>query len=924
MSSSTPPLALAGDPPAATHSTSLPSGNPPAATHTTPPLSGDPPATTPGRDPCSRSGEALDLGAFSGSASSSSNLSLNRPGSKLRANLRGSELRPGASYKEALVGTRTFKPRFDTSRRPGDWQDNSTRQRSARSTVWGRLGPRPTSIHDRLGERVPMGQQDINGYLHILKAKTIGRCYNCFASDHRIASCRDPPRCILCSRSGHKARSCPSSAQVRRLPNTTTAVWRRCAPVAGASASGVAASDLPLQKTASTPSSEMDFIPGESWRRPERVLACAARTSEVREAERDLQLHALVAVQLDARMQLTCDGVRQDALLQLRITARALQVTRISTSSFLLRFQTPELRNLARARGALAAGRTSLHLMPWGRQVSAAAARGHLFYRARICFEGVPYHAHHIESVLHLLPKQSFVEGIDYVREREDEKGCFILWIWCKDPDAISVLGTLQIEEPMILPEEYCNDNHDAPSLRSEEVSTLKYDVLIHLDRVEDYNPPPCSPSRGSFESDRSGIPTDEPMVQWPMRHNFDWQLGQPDALPEPPRMSVHSRLGDRRDRSPPRGGGGGGGVGGLHQMPPPNHHDMARSTFGAGWPGLHRNAAGGSYHGHSGSGVEPQDSFLPSESFSCDQTKTDPMMEEASLPPSTGYSQPKPSQCSVEPTVTERATAVPDLLVWERESNILMAQQPKICNELGAGIVEAELIDVNEPSGDMPLAASPRLQSRQDNVLDLLTSPGSAEPMFGKMFDLNMEWEIPGGVVDTATDCTDNEQVNAITICIDNEGRKDRDILAPADERLNKQGKEHTSHKSVVRGIARLAIPLKKSLLCTPAHKHKLPLSRKIAGNEETAHSHGDKKGSTSDTSSIDDRATALLMKTSGIFGNSELPTEAALLQLGNQFVTPMEGELISDMRTTFGIPDSRGTDALSALVCDVDADDD
>ncbi|CAN6204356.1 unnamed protein product [Urochloa humidicola] len=263
----------------------------------------------------------------------------------------------------------------------------------------------------------------------------------------------------------------------------------------------------------------MDFIPGDPDRHPPRVAACAARSSELREAERDLLLRGLIAVQLDAHARLTCDEVHRDALQQLRIPGHTLQVTRISKAAFLLRFETPELRNFARARGTLSTGICSLHLMPWGRQADASDAS--LPYRARVCLEGVPAHAHQVETVLHLLPKRSFVEAIDYAREREDEKGCFILWIWCKDPDALSV-----------------------------------YNILIHLDRVEDYSPPSNTTSRRSFESDISGVPNDETTREWPEKHSFIWHLGTPDALPDPPRASVHSRLGARRDLSPPRGGG--------------------------------------------------------------------------------------------------------------------------------------------------------------------------------------------------------------------------------------------------------------------------------------------------------------------------------------------------------------------------------
>ena len=220
----TPPHPLAGDPPAATHST--------------PPLSGDPPAATCG------AGCALEGRPHSGSGGSSSFDSRDEIRKKsdleARKDSRGngpalgpvevtgwSELRPGATYKEALVGVRTFKPRSDMSKQPGEWNDNSLRRRPARS-VWDRLGPWPGAIHERLGARVPLGQQDINGFLQILKTKAVGRCYNCLASDHRIASCRDPPKCILCSRSGHKARRCPGRAPA--------AVWRCRAPVVDAAA----------------------------------------------------------------------------------------------------------------------------------------------------------------------------------------------------------------------------------------------------------------------------------------------------------------------------------------------------------------------------------------------------------------------------------------------------------------------------------------------------------------------------------------------------------------------------------------------------------------------------------------------------------------------------------------------------------------
>ncbi|CAN6223909.1 unnamed protein product [Urochloa humidicola] len=354
----------------------------------------------------------------------------------------------------------------------------------------------------------------------------------------------------------------------------------------------------------------MDFIPGDAGRRPDRVVACAARTAAVREAERSLQLCGIIAVQLDSRVRLTCEVVLRDALLQLGIPESALQVSRISITKFLLRFARPELRNAALARRGLSAAHTTLHLMPWSGPACASTS-SKLPYRARICLEGVPDHAHQIETVTHLLPKQSFVEGIDLTREKEDERGCFILWVWCKDPEALCVAGTLKLEEPLVLPEEYYNSDEDFSHLtfvRSEELSVLEYEGLLHLDRVEDFSPQSSSSVR-SLGSDVCGLPFVVPSEQWPARHYFAWHLGEPDRLADPPRLPVHARLGAKRDRSPPRGGGG---LRGLYQVPPPNQFDMSRGGFrnGAGTSTQRDFGGGGHYryravsHGAAGGGV--------------------------------------------------------------------------------------------------------------------------------------------------------------------------------------------------------------------------------------------------------------------------------------------------------------------------------
>ena len=45
----------------------------------------------------------------------------------------------------------------------------------------------------------------------------------------------------------------------------------------------------------------------------------------------------------------------------------------------------------------------------------------------------------------------------------------------------------------------------------------------------------------------------------------------------------------------------------------------------------------------------------------------------------------------------------------------------------------------------------------------------------------------------------------------------KNRVVLGPAEGRLNNHANDHGGHKNGSRGMARLAVPLKKALLCPP-----------------------------------------------------------------------------------------------------------
>ncbi|CAN6237507.1 unnamed protein product [Urochloa humidicola] len=180
---------------------------------------------------------------------------------------------------------------------------------------------------------------------------------------------------------------------------------------------------------------------------------------------------------------------------------------------------------------------------------------------------------------------------MDCEMEKPQEEECLRMWIWTSNPDGIATIATLQIEEPVTLPEESYADSSmelDMPKgvLRIGPAETMDYDVTIHVDRVLDYTMPAPSPSHRYSDSLISGYLDDEVQESWPERHPFAWKLGVPDDHfePVPQRLSVHDRLGPRgRDRSPPHGGSSGGGLG-LRQFPPSGIHDLRGNLGGSGF----------------------------------------------------------------------------------------------------------------------------------------------------------------------------------------------------------------------------------------------------------------------------------------------------------------------------------------------------
>ncbi|CAL4930149.1 unnamed protein product [Urochloa decumbens] len=661
--------------------------------------------------------------------------------------------------------------------------------------------------------------------------------------------------------------------------------------------------------------------PGEPYNRPDHVDVCAAWSPEIAAEVRRLELHALVGVQMDSRVGLTADQVHRDALRQLRIPDHFLKVKKLGQAAFLLFFDDPAVRTSVLGFRSFDVGNTSLHLMAWKREFGADSAK--LRYKARLCFEGVPSHAWSCEAVAPLIRHPAFVDRICEQRFEEKEKQCLCVWVWAENLDGLAKSGTLQIAQPVTAPKDYPiqEEYMDVQFEREGPADSLKYDVLIHLDRVEDYHPLSHRPTHRSSDSDISGTPNDEPEIQWPVSHRYVWHLGHKDGELVERRISVHDRLGPRRrDGSPPGGGGDDGGRRRRMQVPPSGYAGYRQgggssSTGGAGSGfGMHgqqywrRKVAVAKdlsefaeQHGVVGEGFqEPVCPVLSSTRQCGKEGRVDSMVEEAALQPL--CNQNEPPSADVEDFVE---VEVPLIVLHEdpeHEGTASLATGCAISKNLVEDIRLQQLWDGAE--------------TQEPENVDAL-GPNIAEGAYDT-----------GGLV----------MKNAV------EGLMDKELaMWPAEPRVQlyaaPKGQKITRTTSTsirdkrkmqtqttmrgMKGVARFALPLRKALLANPMTRPKLAHMKKLRG----AHADkGERANATSRSSlrmSLDDQATVLLMRKSGVLGvDEQLDTIDANLQeqFVIQLVEPLKDGVLGNMRETFAIKEGR-PDVFGALEIDAHA---
>jgi hypothetical protein len=143
----------------------------------------------------------------------------------------------------------------------------------------------------------------------LFKKRTVGRCFRCLASDHRVADYRDPLKCFRCYKSSHQARLCRSPPAPVAPPHrgTTTA-----------------------PSSAMTPHRIIDVGRGRRGspsKRVDRVATTAPYSTNMLATENEYHARGLIAIMVceDPWLHLSRDEVQEAATSWLQVSCRGRQ-----------------------------------------------------------------------------------------------------------------------------------------------------------------------------------------------------------------------------------------------------------------------------------------------------------------------------------------------------------------------------------------------------------------------------------------------------------------------------------------------------------------------------------------------------------------------------------------------------------------------
>ncbi|KAK1616776.1 hypothetical protein QYE76_022293 [Lolium multiflorum] len=361
-----------------------------------------------------------------------------------------------------------------------------------------------------------------------------GLCFRCYLPGHRKRDCTNAEVCMRCWQRGHPAMECkrprsPSSEEELRC-RALSKFARRSSPErrqgrqlerGARSPSPPLPPPPPPRRQVSPPSPPRRQTPPPPPPPPPRavsrlppmeewppiavaplwtpahqeglenatvkpLLCVVRRTATMCDLEKRLHL-AMVATVGGRRPAVTCEQVLA-ALRWRGVPEGTVSCHTLAPESFLVVFESRELRDHVAAMPAVLVAGAPLLFRPWNRQAQASMVP--MRSKVTLVLEGVPPHAWDMAVVEDLLGNGCAVETVAPATKARSDMSLFQLTAWTSNLEAIPVARLLAIPEPVQ------NGGSRSALVRSaavgsadgsaEEIQTLQYNILIHLVRVEE------------------------------------------------------------------------------------------------------------------------------------------------------------------------------------------------------------------------------------------------------------------------------------------------------------------------------------------------------------------------------------------------------------------------------------------------------
>ncbi|RLN09613.1 PHD finger protein [Panicum miliaceum] len=318
----------------------------------------------------------------------------------------------------------------------------------------------------------------------------VGRCFWCLASDHKIAQCRDPPKCFECRRSRHLARWCPDRKRDRRRPISKALRSRLTFPPTNIhsritfpplpSSSTVAAASVPLRRAG-----DMEYVAGRPHQRSERSRTVVVATPDItRETDR-LLAHAVVLTMPPDGYQPCAAEVAHALSQQLRVPRWNIKVSKHLPENFLADFNLAPQRDRAVRKGYIEIGGTILNIQPWAAAVQAATQPW--WFHVRLTIERLPTELWSEAGFNLFLENVCVFDRMVGRTFRKEGTGMFSFWAWMWNPDDLP-----RSREFTFFPQ----GSGQVPAADSQGARRVApppvgrdIELLIHLDEYEDWRP---------------------------------------------------------------------------------------------------------------------------------------------------------------------------------------------------------------------------------------------------------------------------------------------------------------------------------------------------------------------------------------------------------------------------------------------------